>query len=265
MGLRRVLTDNQVRAIHMDTRSSRVVAAAYGVNKSTVRRIRTGRTYQEVSGLPAPNTYMVGDCLDILRSLPEGFVRGVATNPPDNLDVHQEGVYVEQQRAMLTESLRIVGPSGLVCYNTNWPKRNLRQDRREEILEGLPVRQTVIWYRKMTTNQGGADPTFLSPRYEVIEMLAGDKWVVPKEFRQEGYAWGDVWEIPPKVGDKAHPVEWPIELARRFVRLVNGPVLDPYAGSGTLGIAAAEIGLPYYLIDISPEYRKVFVAASGDR
>ena len=55
-----------------------------------------------------------------------------------------------------------------------------------------------------------------------------------------------------------HPAPFPLELAIRFAKLIDGPLADPFAGSGTMGIAAIETGVPYQLNDLSPEYRDMF-------
>lgn len=49
-----------------------------------------------------------------------------------------------------------------------------------------------------------------------------------------------VWNIQP-VYDTKHPASFPMELAKRLVRLYSGPdeiVLDPFSGSGTTALAA---------------------------
>jgi site-specific DNA-methyltransferase (adenine-specific) len=37
----------------------------------------------------------------------------------------------------------------------------------------------------------------------------------------------------------------------------GGTVLDPYAGSGTTGVACAALGVPAILIDNNPEYCEI--------
>ena len=46
-----------------------------------------------------------------------------------------------------------------------------------------------------------------------------------------------------------------------MVAICDGPVLDPFAGSGTVGLAARELSIPYYLSDLSPEYREMFLSS----
>jgi site-specific DNA-methyltransferase (adenine-specific) len=57
--------------------------------------------------------------------------------------------------------------------------------------------------------------------------------------------------------DNTHPTVKPVELMRWLVRLVNEPgalILDPFAGSGTTGVACQLEGIPFVLIERELEY-----------
>jgi DNA modification methylase len=58
-----------------------------------------------------------------------------------------------------------------------------------------------------------------------------------------------------------HPTVKPVELMRWLVRLVKGPgdnlVLDPFAGSGTTGVACALEGVPFVLIEREAQYVEI--------
>lgn len=43
-----------------------------------------------------------------------------------------------------------------------------------------------------------------------------------------------------------------------MAKFVDGLIVDPFAGSGTIGIAAIDLGLPYIINDISPEDQEMF-------
>lgn len=54
-----------------------------------------------------------------------------------------------------------------------------------------------------------------------------------------------------------HPTEKPSALAAHFIRLHTQPgdvVLDPFMGSGTTGLAAAELGRSFIGIEKDPRY-----------
>jgi DNA modification methylase len=60
-----------------------------------------------------------------------------------------------------------------------------------------------------------------------------------------------------------HPTVKPIDVMRWLVRLVTPPgglVLDPFAGSGTTGIAALREGMRFVGVDLEPEYARIAIA-----
>ena len=262
--------------------SVREAARHYKVGVVTVQRIRKGLPPEKPAVAPG---YVVQDALEYLESFPIGTVSGVVSSPPynkglkgrdmknttwraaglgladgyaehgDNLPWHQ---YVEWQRQILKECLRIVGPAGVVLWNFKPTiiDGELR-DLRDDVLPGLPLRQEIIWCRGGDLNQGGERPTFLTPSYEKIYLLAGRDWRVPAKCRKDARVWGAWWRINANP-DPKHPASFPLELATRMVSLCGGAVLDPFAGSGTTGIAAKQIGYPYYLCDNAVEYRGIF-------
>jgi site-specific DNA-methyltransferase (cytosine-N4-specific) len=68
---------------------------------------------------------------------------------------------------------------------------------------------------------------------------------------------GDVWTIPTQPFPGAHFATFPVELPRRCIAAgckPGGVVLDPFSGSGTTGLAAAELGRRYVGIDINADY-----------
>lgn len=57
-------------------------------------------------------------------------------------------------------------------------------------------------------------------------------------------------------GDKGHPAIFPRELVRRCIRLAGsqGPVYDPFGGTGTTAAVAQELGLAWHTTEIDPDY-----------
>lgn len=57
-----------------------------------------------------------------------------------------------------------------------------------------------------------------------------------------------------------HPAPMPLDLAESLVRLSSWPgqtVVDPFAGSGTTGLAARRLGRRSLLIELNPEYAEL--------
>ena len=80
----------------------------------------------------------------------------------------------------------------------------------------------------------------------------------------------DVWWhtiVSPTGREKTgYPTQKPVGIVRRMLQASTRPgdlVLDPFAGSGTLGAAAAELGRRYVLIDESAEAVAIMEARLG--
>jgi site-specific DNA-methyltransferase (adenine-specific) len=68
----------------------------------------------------------------------------------------------------------------------------------------------------------------------------------------------DLWAIPPEAATRiGHPAPFPVKLVENLLRLYGFPgchVLDPFAGSGTVGVAAIRLGCRATLVDIDAAY-----------
>lgn len=62
-----------------------------------------------------------------------------------------------------------------------------------------------------------------------------------------------------KRSDAVHIHQKPVELMERLIRIstINGLVVDPFAGSGAAGIAAARLGCPYVGAELVPEIAEI--------
>ena len=68
---------------------------------------------------------------------------------------------------------------------------------------------------------------------------------------------GDVFFINPKPFPEAHFATFPVELPTKILKCAcpkDGIVLDPFLGSGTVGIAAEQLGLKWCGIELNEEY-----------
>lgn len=217
------------------------------------------------------------DALTLLRGLPNESVDTVVTSPPYNLrnssgnglkgrgglwtnnalvegysnfsDDMPHDKYIAWQRQILQECWRVIKPTGAIFYNHKWRVQDGELQRlAENIIEGLPLRQIIVWYRGNGFNFN--DGYFL-PTYEVIYLLCKPNFKLLK-----GEIFHDVWQITP-TQNKYHPDSFPLELAHRCVvssMPLDGIVLDPFMGSGTTAVAAKRLGGYYLGCDISPEY-----------
>jgi len=91
--------------------------------------------------------------------------------------------------------------------------------------------------------------------------------------RQEngGKQMKSVWRFTaPRKSEKRHgrhPTQKPLELLRRIIRSASNEldlVLDPFAGSGTTGVAAAELKRRFIGIDMDDDYLALAARRIGD-
>jgi site-specific DNA-methyltransferase (adenine-specific) len=225
------------------------------------------------------NKIICGDCLDTMKLMPDQSIDLVVTSPPYNLGIRKtfgntenwkgkwnksklqsegydqhndympEDKYIVWQKSILAECFRLIKNDGAIFYNHKWRVQNGLFQQRLDIVEGLPLRQIIIWKKAggINFNEG-----YFLPTYEVIYLIAKpDFKLSPKSNRH-----GDVWEITQERGSW-HPAAFPIELASRCVEASKGSVvLDPFIGSGTVAAACKKLNKTYIGMDISEDYCK---------
>lgn len=68
------------------------------------------------------------------------------------------------------------------------------------------------------------------------------------------------FEVNGERGDKPHPTTKPLPLMRELVTLFSNPgelVLDPFAGSGSTGVACSMLGRRFLGWELSPDYHAI--------
>lgn len=169
-------------------------------------------------------------------------------------DVHSDDMpipdYIEWQRRVIAQVWRVLKDDGALFYNHKWRVQNgVIQRHAEEILQGYPIRQVIVWQRAGGINMNDG---YFVPNYELIYMVAKPNFkLAPK-----ANAVGDVWYLPQETrGNNSHPAPFPLGIPERIVISTLGTVfLDPFAGSGTTLVAAQKHGRRFLGCDISAEY-----------
>lgn len=165
-------------------------------------------------------------------------------NYDDNIPMEE---YNEWQHECLEEMLRLIPENGAIFYNHKWRVQNGIIQDRHEILQGLPVRQIIIWQRAGGINFNDG---YFVPTYEVIYMIAKPGFKLVPQMNK----WGDVWRFN-QDSDNDHPAPFPIDLPERIILSTDAKtVFDPFVGSGTTCVAAKKLGREYLGVDISPKY-----------
>ena len=222
-----------------------------------------------------------GDCLELLRELPDGCVDAAVTDPPYGISSpnivrvrtvagagkHESGKSVfanvggdygpedrEVGMGWIEQVARVLRPGGsllVFCSHLQWqPTRDAAE------AAGLQVRSPWFWCK--TTHP----PT---PRENMVSAVEVGWW-----FRKPGAppTWtgghtcpnwfqGPHYAATYSSGRRVHPMQKPDWLMRRMVELwtIEGDiVLDPFAGSASCGVAAIALGRHFVGIEIDPKH-----------
>ncbi|GCA72690.1 DNA adenine methyltransferase YhdJ [Microcystis aeruginosa NIES-2519] len=123
--------------------------------------------------------------------------------------------------------------------------RRFAADRNPLQYKTVPVTEYVLVYRKHTD---------LLIDWHIRNHP--DQEVVKASKIADGYERTNVWKINPVTNSK-HPAAFPVELAEKVINYYSfkgDVVLDPFAGSGTVGLAAASLDRRFVLFESNFNY-----------
>ena len=272
-------TPDEIREIRSSRAPARVVAQKYGVSHPTILRIRDRLTYKHVPDHPdsgdtgqdsGKNLYLRMKALDLLGSLPSGYCPTIVTSPPlrlgdfsgfGNEPEEESSGYVRWQRAVITECLRVAGPEGVFLYHQMLGYSTSKVlDIKHQIVEGFPIRKVIIWNHSSSRSGRGSWASRATVPYSFIFVFTGSAWTILKENLRDVLSWGDIWDIAPVAEDNYSGLSpnIPGELADRCIALGKGTVLDPFAGEGSIPLAAMRAGRDWLACDMRTDLMRVF-------
>lgn len=217
-----------------------------------------------------------------MDELPDASVHLMVTSPPYNAQKeYDEDLSLEAYLALLnrvwTETYRVLVPGGRACINVanlgRKPYIPLHGFIIEQLLSiGFLMRGEIIWDKAASASPSTAWGSWLSASNPVLRDVHEYILIFSKEgFRRhkgkrentiqkdDFLAWTkSVWQFQAvQARQVGHPAPFPLELPHRCIQLYtykNDVVLDPFAGSGTSCLAAAQDGRHFIGYEISPEY-----------
>jgi adenine-specific DNA-methyltransferase len=217
-----------------------------------------------------------GDCLDLLKTIPDESLQLVVTSPPYNIGKEYENkldldVYIQQQENVIAECVRALSPKGSICWQVGnyvdkgaiipldtilypvFSKYDLKMRNRIiwHFEHGLHCSrrfsgryETIIWFTKSNDYVFNLDPVRIPQKYPGKKHFKGPK-AGQYSCNPLGKNPGDLWIIPNvksnHVEKTEHPCQFPVELIERLVLSLTDEddwVLDPFLGTGTSIIAA---------------------------
>lgn len=237
-------------------------------------------------------TLWLGDCLEVMATMPAESVDIVVTSPPYNMGLKPGGngrgmyrpgatgskgtrfrdgygahddamphdLYCAWQRAVLAECWR-VARMGVFYNHRPRIEHGLLREPLDGDYGGLPLGQRIILDKK--TGIDVNDRRFCN-RGEYLLLFAKPAFALVS---RSASGMGDVWRVgmSPKVG--GHPAPFPVEVPRRCIEATGArSVLDPFCGTGTTLLAARNAGIPGVGIDNWEPYCELAVRRyTGER
>lgn len=201
-----------------------------------------------------------GDCLAVLPTLAGEPIAAVVTDPPYGTRVERDGygrrqlyhgsnhIEGDEDLSAFAAMLKHVVPL-LACdaWIGTFCSPKLRYDAETVCREsGLSVTGEVIWDKRTPGLGGGI-------RYQHETVLLCRKG---KASGRSGLL-SVISELVAKQKEGGHPHEKPLRLMAALVRYCSRPgdlILDPFAGSGTTGVAALKTGRRCILIEKDARY-----------
>jgi site-specific DNA-methyltransferase (adenine-specific) len=218
---------------------------------------------------------------DDLAPIPDGSVGLAFTSPPYNAgkdfdqDLDLPG-YLNLIKRVADEVYRVLKPGGRYVVNIANLGRKPYVPLHAyfygvHLKAGFLPAGEIIWRKGKGMNGSCAWGTWRSAKAPRLRDLheyllvftkeqfgrpdAGETGISAEEFMAGTLS---IWDINPESAKKVgHPAPFPVELAARVIRVFSyagDAVLDPFNGSGTTCVAAAQNGRHYVGFDISEEY-----------
>ncbi len=217
-----------------------------------------------------------GDCLEILKDIPDDSLTLVVTSPPYNIGKEYEKrlklrSYIDQQAAVIRECVRCLSPNGSIC----WQVGNYVESGSiipldtvlYPIFTGLGLRmrnriiwhfehglhcsrrfsgryETIIWFTKTGKYIFNLDPVRVPQKYPGKKHFKGPN-AGKYSCNPLGKNPGDLWIIPNvksnHIEKTDHPCQFPVGLIEQLVLSMTNHgdwVFDPFLGTGTTIVAA---------------------------
>lgn len=211
-----------------------------------------------------------GDCLEEMGRLPESSIDVVFTDPPFSSGTRKEGQKgVRKSMVRSTEDDEWFATDSLTTHGFLWLMRQNALRWKRLLKRGGHALVFIDW--RMMPHLAAAiesadlrhcgvlvwDKTFFGMgacfrnQHEFVLHFTNGRGRDPK--RRDA---GNVFQCPP-VRDGLHPNEKPVRLLKDILSVVGGAgecVLDPFVGSGSTLVAAANLGMRGVGIDVDPEF-----------
>jgi adenine-specific DNA-methyltransferase len=248
-----------------------------------------------VRAIPHLNQIVMGDCLALLRELPDECIDLVVSSPPYNLGKEYEAkralaIYLDEQTLVLRECARVLKRTGAIFWqvgafsdagalipldirffpileNLGLIPKNRIIWARQHGLHGTRKfscrHETILWFTKSSDHIFNLDAIRVPQKYQNKKHYRGEH---RGEYscNPDGKNPGDIWvfrNVKHNHEEQTiHPCQFPEDLIARIVLATTSEqsvVLDPYMGTGTVAVVARDHKRSYIGAELDARYHAV--------
>ncbi|MBD2300733.1 site-specific DNA-methyltransferase [Nostoc sp. FACHB-87] len=241
------------------------------------------------------NQIILGDCITLLKEIPDECIDLVISSPPYNLGKEYEArqaldIYLESQKNVLQECSRVLKKTGSLFWQVGAfaDKGTIipLDIRLFPILEscGLLPRNRIIWARQHGLH---AQKKFSCRHETILWFTKSNEYIfnldairVPQKYQNkkhyrgnrkgelscnpDGKNPGDIWlfrNVKHNHEEQTiHPCQFPEDLVSRIVLATTNAgdlVFDPYMGAGTVAVVSKNHNRNFIGTEIDPKYHQV--------
>jgi site-specific DNA-methyltransferase (adenine-specific) len=230
-----------------------------------------------------------GDCLDLLKQLPDNSVDMTFADPPFNLKKGYKSYkdnlalqkYLDWCETWILEMVRVTKPTGSI-YLHNIPKwltyyadfLNKVADFKHWIswdAPTMPMGKTlqpnhygILFYAKNAKTLKFYEVRYPHKRDRKTSYLSKDYGGKKAGLHPFGSLLSDVWTDIHRIKHNKyrdeHPCQLPVHLLERLILMstdANDIVLDPFNGTGTTALAAKRLGRQFIGFELDQEYVEI--------
>ena len=197
-----------------------------------------------------------GDCLEIMKDIPDGSVDLVITDPPYGIDFqshHRKEMHpkiwndkvLDWLEKYVDECFRILKDNTAVYFFCSWHNVDIFK---QSIEKKFKIKNILIW-EKNNTSMGDLKASY-APKYEMIIFAHKGRKLL------NGFRYADIIKAN-RTGNKLHPTEKPVDLLELFIKNSsdeNAVVFDGFMGSGSTGVACVNTNRNFIGIELDENY-----------
>jgi len=189
------------------------------------------------------NKIIQGDCVEVMKTMPDKSVDLVLTDPPYGVDMNYD-IYNDSEENWFELMDKIIPECRRIGKMVIMPSCQIK--RLKWIYKNHAPDWLLCWYKGSVGSAG---------------FMGFNDWEPHLVYGKNNTRMHDYFRATPEKQDNGHPCQKPLTWASWIIsRATNNKgdvVLDPFMGSGTTLVAAKQLKRNYIGIDISEKYCEI--------